>query len=81
MEKKAVLFADICGSTSLYEALGDGRAFSEISDRLDRVRKVALSHVGLVLKNIGDEIMCIFPDAILATQAAARCRPRSTHVL
>ncbi len=70
MEGKAVLFADICGSTSLYEALGDGRAFAEISARLDRVREVALSHGGLVLKNIGDEIMCMFPDAVSATLAA-----------
>ena len=69
-DKKAVLFADVSGSTRLYEVLGDQRAFAVINDRLDILRQLAAAHSGHVVKNIGDEIMCIFPDAMTAAQAS-----------
>ncbi len=69
-DRKAVLFADVCGSTSLYEMLGDQRAFAAISERLDMLRKLVFENHGTVVKNMGDEIMCIFWDAVSATQAA-----------
>ena len=75
-DKKAVLFADVSGSTRLYEVLGDQRAFAAINDRLDILRQMAAVHSGHVVKNIGDEIMCIFPDAMTAAQAA--CEMQTT---
>lgn len=67
---KAVLFADVSGSTRLYDVLGDARAFATINDCLDTLRLLTNAHKGHVVKTIGDEIMVIFPDAITATQAA-----------
>jgi len=67
---KAVLFADISGSTRLYEVLGDARAFAAINACLDILRRVTTTHSGRIVKTIGDEIMAVFPDAITATQAA-----------
>lgn len=69
-QEKAVLFADISGSTRLYEALGDARAFAAINGCLDILRRLTTVHSGQVVKTIGDEIMAVFPDAVSAAQAA-----------
>ncbi|MDX8380185.1 MAG: adenylate/guanylate cyclase domain-containing protein [Gallionella sp.] len=69
-QKQAVLFADVSGSTQLYEKLGDARAFAAITTCIDILRRLTLAHAGQVVKTIGDEIMVIFPNAISAAQAA-----------
>lgn len=69
-QDKALLFADVSGSTRLYEVLGDARAFAAINDCLDILRKLTAAHSGRVVKTIGDEIMAVFPDAMTAVQAA-----------
>jgi class 3 adenylate cyclase len=69
-QDRAVLFADVSGSTRLYEVLGDARAFAAINDCLDVLRKLTAAHSGQVVKTIGDEIMALFPDAMSAVQAA-----------
>lgn len=67
----AVLFADVSGSTRLYEVIGDKRAFAAINGCLDILRRITGAHGGRVVKTIGDEIMAVFPDAISAVQAAS----------
>lgn len=69
-QEKAVLFADVSGSTQLYEKLGDTRAFAIINDCLELLRELTIEHSGRVVKTIGDEIMAVFPDAASAVQAA-----------
>ena len=65
-----VLFADICGSTRLFEQYGDVRA-REIETRvLDALTAKTSAHGGEVIKTIGDEIMSRFADAELAVRAA-----------
>lgn len=59
----AVLFADIAGSTKLYEALGDTDAKILIDEALIGMRTITQRHRGRVVKTIGDELMCVFPDA------------------
>ena len=59
----AVLFADIAGSTKLYEALGDTDAKILIDEALIGMRTITKRHRGRVVKTIGDELMCVFPDA------------------
>lgn len=66
----AVLFADISGSTRLYELLGDTRALATINACIDILRQVTNAHRGRVVKTIGDEVMAVFPDATAAVQAA-----------
>ena len=66
-----MLFADVSGSTRLYELLGDVQAFATISSCLDVLRRVTGAHGGRVVKTIGDEIMAVFPDSISAAQAAS----------
>lgn len=66
----AVLFADIAGSTKLYEALGDAEAKELIDEALIGMRTITLRHRGRVVKTIGDELMCVFPSAERGFMAA-----------
>jgi len=66
----AILFADISGSTRLYELLGDAVARLRIADCLRRLEEVVLEHGGKVVKTIGDEVMCTFPEVEAAVIAA-----------
>jgi adenylate cyclase len=59
----AVLFADIAGSTSLYEVLGDARAKAMIDEALAAMTAVTVQQGGRVIKTIGDEVMCVFNGA------------------
>jgi adenylate cyclase len=67
----AVLFADVAGSTSLYELMGDAKALARIGGCLARLRDVVTAAGGRVIKSIGDELMCAFPDAPTALRAAS----------
>lgn len=58
-----ILFVDVCGSTKLYETLGNTRAQSIISKTLALLSQSAVRHQGTVVKSIGDEVMCTFPMA------------------
>lgn len=66
----AVLFADLAGSTSIYEALGDAAAKAMIDECLQLMRAATARHGGRVIKTIGDELMCVFPDADRGSMAA-----------
>lgn len=66
-----VLFADIAGSTALYNSLGDEKAQELVSQCLRRLSEVVVSFGGTVIKTIGDEIMCRFETADATVSAAA----------
>ena len=55
------MFADVSGSTRLFETLGDATARVKVSACLDTLTGVTNNHNGTVIKTIGDEIMCTFP--------------------
>jgi adenylate cyclase len=65
-----VLFAEVIGSTGLYEAANDGTAADALSKCLDVVRGATEASGGRVVKTIGGELMAVFPDPDLATRAA-----------
>lgn len=66
----AILFADVAGSTRLYETLGDRTAKQTINGVLTRMTGVAERYSGVLVKTIGDEILCRFPTAERAVSAA-----------
>jgi len=68
----AVLFADIVGSTRLYERLGDAAARELIAASLELMREATESRGGTVIKTMGDEIMATFAEPDEAIAAAAR---------
>lgn len=68
----AILFADISGSTALYDKLGNEFALHLVSRTLDVLKREMAIHQGTLIKTIGDEIMCTFAsvsDAMNAAQA------------
>ena len=67
----AVLFADVVGSTRLYEVLGDHAARDMIVACVQVMRDATERNRGSVIKTIGDEILAIFPTPDDAVNAAA----------
>lgn len=70
------MFADVSGSTSLYEKLGDQRALAAIEAVLTELRKSTVLQDGRVVKTIGDEVMAVFPSVDNAMQAACDMQSR-----
>lgn len=67
-----VLFADICGSTQLFEKYGDWQARRIESHALGLLSAKTVQFNGAVIKTIGDEIMSRFPDAEQGVKAACK---------
>lgn len=68
-----LLFTDLKGSTSLYEALGDGAAYNLVRDHFDYLTALVEGHGGVLVKTIGDAVMAAFAQpeqAVQATMAA-----------
>lgn len=68
----AILFADVVGSTQLYDQLGDAKAREMVGRSLQIMRDATEAHGGSVIKTMGDEIMSTFPTADDAMNAAKR---------
>lgn len=69
-EPATILFADIGGSTRLFEQYGNLRARQIETRVLDLLAARTVAHQGTVIKTIGDEIMSSFPSAEAGIQAA-----------
>lgn len=67
-----ILFADVVGSTRLFELLGDVRARDMVTSCVDVMRRACDQHEGRVIKTMGDEVMAVFPRCDDALDAAAQ---------
>jgi class 3 adenylate cyclase len=72
----AVLFADVSGSTRLYETLGDERALAAVNRCIALMRESCERNSGRVVKTIGDGVMAVFSMPDHAAQAAATMQAR-----
>lgn len=75
MDKKildncTVMFADVAGSTKLYDELGDNKANTVISKVIHLMQSSVNNFDGRVIKTIGDEVMCCFNSCENAAKAA-----------
>lgn len=83
--KCAIMFADIVGSTRLYESLGDAIAAECVNQCLDHMAGITNNYAGTVINKIGDEILCRFVHAADAIRAAQNIQevfsagPLNTH--
>lgn len=66
----AVMFADVAGSTALYERIGDRAALSLVAACLEGMRGIVVRHGGRVVKNVGDGLMVAFPESSAAARTA-----------
>jgi len=67
---RVVMFADISGSSRLYKELGDEAAVTRVRSCLSLLGRIVEQHGGRTIKHIGDGLMCDFPTADQALQAA-----------
>ena len=69
-QRIAVLFADVCDSTQLYERLGDAKALATMSRCLEMAREVAVRGGGRLVKTMGDELMLVYATAKQAAESS-----------
>lgn len=67
-----ILFADVVGSTQLYEQLGDVKAREMVARCLKIMREATERFSGTLIKTMGDEVMSTFPTADDSMNAARR---------
>ena len=70
LKQLAVLYADVSGSTRLYEQYGDAIARTDLALCIDILRDIARGLSGETLKTIGDEIMVAFAEPVKAALCA-----------
>ncbi|HJV94568.1 MAG TPA: adenylate/guanylate cyclase domain-containing protein [Albitalea sp.] len=68
--ERTVLFADLRGSTALYETLGNTEATSVVTQSVALLARVVRSCGGTVVKTLGDGLMAMFELPAAAVQAA-----------
>ena len=66
-----MVFADISGSTSLYEALGNERAAEAVTQLTHWISETIEAHGGRVVKSLGDGVLSVFGDAAGGVSAMA----------
>lgn len=71
-----VVFADISGSTSLYETLGNERATEAVTQLTQWIADTIEGNAGRVVKKLGDGVLGIFGDAAGAVSAMAEMQRR-----
>lgn len=74
----AILFADVVGSTQMYDKFGDTKASETVADCLDVMKDATHQFNGTVIKTIGDEVMSTFPSVDEAMNAAVMMQARIT---
>ena len=74
----AILFADVVGSTQLYDQFGDTKASETVAHCLEVMKDATHQFDGTVIKTIGDEVMSTFSTVDDAMSAAAQMQGRIT---
>jgi adenylate cyclase len=70
VENLAFMFTDLTGSTAMYQAIGQARAFRLVQDHFLVLRRAISSNRGAQVKTIGDAVMATFPGGADALAAA-----------
>lgn len=68
--QRTVLFADLRGSTALYETLGNTQATTVVTRSVSLIGQIVSTSGGVVVKTLGDGLMAVFSDPAAAVAAA-----------
>lgn len=68
--ERTVLFADLRGSTSMYETLGNADATAVVTQSVALLARIVVNHGGRVVKTLGDGLMAMFSSTDSAVAAA-----------
>lgn len=77
----AILFADVCGSTKLYDTIGDEKARETIALCVSIMTETTQKNGGTLIKTIGDEVMVTFKTADDACTASQEMQEQITNGL
>jgi adenylate cyclase len=72
IKRRVVLFADLRGSTALYESLGNAQATTIITQAITGLARRVPAASGQLVKTLGDGLMAVFPGAVAAVAAAVQ---------
>jgi class 3 adenylate cyclase len=70
IERIALMFTDLRGSTALYTRIGDARAYQLVRQHFAFLAAKVRQHNGTIVKTIGDAVMAAFADPGDAMRAA-----------
>lgn len=70
--RTTVMFADLTGSTGVFEKLGNEAATETITALTHWIGAVCESHTGRVVKTLGDGVLAVFPDGPCAVEAVVQ---------
>ncbi|MEP7284469.1 MAG: DUF5939 domain-containing protein [Chloroflexota bacterium] len=70
VERLAIMFTDLKGSTAMYRMVGDAPAFRRVMDHFQILKDSVARNRGALVKTIGDAIMAVFADPVNALEAA-----------
>ncbi|RPI48516.1 MAG: adenylate/guanylate cyclase domain-containing protein, partial [Betaproteobacteria bacterium] len=76
---RAVVFAGLTDAGSLYQGFGDIQALSIITRALVALEQQVYEYRGRVVKTMGEELLCVFPDPSTAAAAAIGMQQRMEH--
>lgn len=71
-----IVFADVSGSTRLYEKLGDAGALAAVDRCVSAMKRATQVNRGRVVKTIGDEVMAVFDSAAQGMMAVCEMQNR-----
>ena len=78
-DQLTIMFADVVGSTRLYDELGDDKARETVQSCVEIMRQATEQYGGSVIKTMGDEVMSTFPSADDAMNAGSQMQQRITN--
>ena len=70
VNESTVLFADLRGSTSMFETLGNSDATAVVTQSVALLARIVQNHHGRVIKTLGDGLMAMFDSPSFAVSAA-----------
>ncbi|MDE2402736.1 MAG: adenylate/guanylate cyclase domain-containing protein [Burkholderiales bacterium] len=73
-KERAIMFADLRGSTALYLRLGNTEAATVVTHSLAMLGQIVAKGGGRVVKTLGDGVMAVFDDAERSVEAAANAQ-------
>jgi len=77
IERIALLFSDLEGSTALYGRIGDARAYHLVREHFAFMQAIIRKHDGTIVKTIGDAVMAAFAQPVEALQAAIEMQQKA----
>jgi adenylate cyclase len=77
--RTTVMFADLTGSTGVFEALGNEAATQTITGLTGWIGQVCQKHRGRVVKTLGDGVLALFPDGENSLDAAVHLQREHTR--